>query len=150
MSTLRRKGLTAALLGVALLAGGGVLLTCRTGAAAPEDKKAKSDQEKLQGTWVAKSGEKDGEKLNEFQLKNWEQMVFTDDKFTREGGEKREGAYKLDPDQKPKEIDLMVNGNTWMGIYELKGTALKLVIKVNGRPTEFNSKGAILIVFEKK
>jgi hypothetical protein len=32
----------------------------------------------------------------------------------------------------------------------LKGDTLKLVLRLNERPTEFNSKDATLLVFEKK
>jgi len=141
----RRTGL-AALVAVALAAAGGGVLTAA-------EEKDKSDKELLQGTWNAVSGERDGEKLNENQLKNWEKMVFADDKFTREGNEKKEGTFVLDPKKEPKEIDLntTVKGQaaTWYGIYELKGTTLKLTLK-GERPTEFNSKGGILIVFEKQ
>ena len=143
MRTMSRKGWVAALVAVTLVAG-------LTGAAAPEEKKAKSDKEQLQGTWVAVSGERLGEKMNEFQLKNWEEMIFKDDQFTREGSEKREGTYTIDPGQTPKAIDLLINGKTWPGIYELKGTALKLAFGLKDRPTEFTSKGGVLVVFKKK
>ena len=124
-----------------------------TMAGARAQDKAKSDRELIQGTWVAVSGERNGEKLNEFQLKNWEEMVFKDDKFTREGGEKKEGTFKLDPSKTPKEIDLVLTvkgqDTTWPGIYELKGDKLKLALNPD-RPTEFDSKGGFLLVFERK
>ena len=146
MLTTRRTGL-AALLAVALAAAGGGLLTAA-------EEKDKSDKDLLQGTWNAVSGERGGEKLNENQLKNWEKMVFADDKFTREGNEKKEGTFVIDPKKEPKEIDLnlTVKGQaaTWSGIYELKGTTLKLCLKPGGRPTEFDSKGGVLLVFEKQ
>jgi RNA polymerase sigma-70 factor (ECF subfamily) len=113
--------------------------------------KAPTDKQTLQGSWIVKSGEKDGKKLNEFQLKNWERLTFDDDKIVREGGEKREGSYKLDPAKTPREIDLdLFKGGTVEGIYELKGNTLKLAIKLMGRPTEFNSKEGMLLVFEKE
>jgi uncharacterized protein (TIGR03067 family) len=148
MLTTRRMIPTSAFLAAALLAAGATL-------AAAEEKKAKSDKEQLQGTWAAVSGERSGEKMSEAQLKNWEKMAFADDKFTREGSEKKEGTYALDPMKEPKEIDLnlTVKGRaaTWQGIYELKGTKLKLALKPGGRPTDFDSKAAvILIVFEKQ
>jgi uncharacterized protein (TIGR03067 family) len=147
MLTTRLMIPAAALLAVALLAAGATL-------AAADEKKAKSDKEQLQGTWVAVSGERNGEKMNEFQLKNWEKMVFADDKFTREGSEKKEGTFALDPKKEPKEIDLnlTVKGQaaTWQGIYELKGTKLKLALKGGGRPTEFASQDGVLVVFEKQ
>jgi uncharacterized protein (TIGR03067 family) len=152
MRCTRGTGFTAALLAVALLATGGRLLTGRTHGAAAEGK-TKSDKELLQGTWTAVSGERDGQKLNEFQLKHWEQMIFKDDTFTREGGEKKEGTYTLDPEKEPKEIDLNLTvkcqATTWPGIYELKGNTLKLCFKP-GRPTAFDSKGGVLIVFQKQ
>jgi uncharacterized protein (TIGR03067 family) len=144
MLTMRGTHLRVVLLAVALLATGAGLGVAQ--------EKAKSDKERFQGTWNAKSGEKNGEKLNEFQLKNWEKMVFADDNFTREGGEQREGTFKLDPDKQPREIDLTIKdtGDTWLGIYELKGTTLKLALHPGGRPTAFDSKGGIVLVFEKQ
>src|SRR5262249_12830791 len=143
-----------------LLAGGGGLLTYRTlraedKKAAPEaaakDDKAKSDKEKLQGTWTATSGEKNGEKLSEEAIKAWAKLIFADEKVTREGNERREVKVTVDPDKKPKEIDLFTDANTWKGIYELKGDSLKLVLKFgNERPTEFDSTVGILIVFKKE
>ena len=111
--------------------------------------KAKSDKDKLQGTWVAMSGQRLGVDFDEAQLKNWV-LVFEDDRFIRDGGERVEGTYKIDPDKKPKEIDLVFSGHTWLGIYELKGDTLKLVFRLKERPTEFNSNDATLLDCEKK
>jgi RNA polymerase sigma-70 factor (ECF subfamily) len=161
------KALTAVLLAVTLLGSRGMLLTYSTlraepkdarqagqvSAAAPKDEKAKPDKETLQGTWVAKSGERNGTKLSEEELKEWEQLVFAGDKVTREAKERREGTYTIDPDKKPKEIDLFTEANTWKGIYELKGTTLKLCVSFGERPSDFDSevgRRALLIVFEKK
>jgi RNA polymerase sigma factor (sigma-70 family) len=156
------KTLTAGVLALALLGAGVTYGTLQAGqkgakgeaqsapAAAKEDK-AKSDKELLQGTWVPKSGEKNGAKWSEEQLKKWGQLVFADDKVTREAAEQREGAYTIDPDKKPKEMDLFTEANTWKAIYELKGTTLTLALRFgDDRPTEFDSQGALLIVFEKK
>jgi uncharacterized protein (TIGR03067 family) len=129
----------------------GVIGSHTCGSSAQE--KAKSDRELIQGTWLAVSGERNGEKLNEFQLKNWEAMVFKDDTFTREGGEKKEGTFKLNAEKSPKQIDLMVDVKgqdvTWEGIYELKGDKLKLALAPN-RPAEFDSTSGVVIVFERK
>jgi RNA polymerase sigma factor (sigma-70 family) len=111
--------------------------------------KAKSDKDKLQGTWVSMRGERQGVDFEEAQLKNWV-VVFEDDRFIRDGGERAEGTYKIDPDKKPKEIDLVFSGHTFLGIYELKGDTLKLVFRLEKRPTEFNSNDATLLVCEKK
>jgi uncharacterized protein (TIGR03067 family) len=160
----RLKALAVVLLAVALL-GGGALLTGRASrtepkdatpegkaqAAAPKDEKAPMDKEALQGTWVVASGEKNGVKLPDEKLKGWGELTFADDKVTREGGERRVGTFKLDPDKKPKEIDLFTEENTWKGVYELKKTTLKLALKFGEeRPTELDSTGGLLLVFEKK
>jgi uncharacterized protein (TIGR03067 family) len=142
MFTMRRLSASVLVLAAMLVAGRGL-----------GDDKAKSDRELLQGTWKAVSGERDGEKMSEAQLKNWEEMHFKDDTFTREGSEKKEGTFALDPQKDPKEIDLnlTVKGQaaTWPGVYELKGDTLKLALKA-GRPTALESKGGVLIVFERK
>jgi uncharacterized protein (TIGR03067 family) len=117
--------------------------------AADAEDKAKSDKDKLQGTWIAVKGEHLGVSFTEAQLKNWG-LGFDDEKFTREGGERAEGTYKIDADKKPKEIDLVFSGHTFLGIYELKGDKLKLAIRLNERPTEFSSNDAMLLVCEKK
>jgi RNA polymerase sigma factor (sigma-70 family) len=115
-----------------------------------KEEKAKSDKQALQGTWVAVSGEQNGEKVPKDKLEGFK-LIFTDEKVAREGYEPREGPYTIDPNKDPKEIDLFTAAKTWKGIYELKGTTLKLVCKTDDRPTEFDSSGGkFLIVFEKK
>ena len=156
------KTLTAGVLALALLGAGVTYGTLRaaqkdakgegkSAPAAAKEEKAKSDKELLQGTWVPKSGEKNGAKWSEEQLKKWGQLVFTEDKVAREGNEPREGGYTIDPEKKPKEMDLFTDGNTWKAIYELKGTTLTLALKFGEqRPTELDSQGGLLMVFEKQ
>jgi RNA polymerase sigma factor (sigma-70 family) len=140
-----------------VLAGGWLLSRGAEGAPGPTapalatvaQDKAKSDKDKLQGTWVSKSGERQGVDFEEAQLKNWV-LVFDEDRFIRDGTERVEGTYKIDADKKPKEIDLVFSGHTFLGIYELKGDTLKVVFRLNERPMEFNSKDATLLVCEKK
>jgi uncharacterized protein (TIGR03067 family) len=144
MKTNKIKSAAIALLAAALAAGAPVL-----GGAGLDEKDKLSDKEKLQGTWLAVSGERQGEKLNEDQLKIWEKLIFAEDKWTREGAERKEGTYTLGPDVQPKEIDLTVNGITWLGIYELKGNRLKLALK-GERPPAFDSNDGWLLVFEKQ
>jgi RNA polymerase sigma factor (sigma-70 family) len=140
-----------------VLAGGGLLSRGAQGAPGPTSpvlapvaqEKAKSDKDRLRGTWVAVTGERLGVGFEEAQLKNWV-LVFDEEKFTREGGERIEGTFKIDADKKPKEIDLVFSGHTFLGIYELKGDTLKLVFRLRERPTEFNSRDATLLVCEKK
>jgi RNA polymerase sigma factor (sigma-70 family) len=152
------KTLTAVLMAVTLVVVGGSLLVYRAlgsergqSAAASKDEKAKSDKESLQGAWVAVSAERNGEKFSEERLKRWEQLVFAADKVSRKGSAPVEGAYTIDSDKKPKEIDLFTDGDGWTGIYELKGTSLKVALRCGEeRPTSFDSKDSLVIVFEKK
>jgi RNA polymerase sigma-70 factor (ECF subfamily) len=161
----RLKTLTCVLLRLAVLGGSGVL--CRYSAlkagqeqvqAAPPsvvaaaDEKAKSDRELIQGTWIPVSGEQNGEQLAKEKFEGGK-MVLTEDKITLqvlENGAAREGTYTIDPDKKPKEIDMTFGNATMMGLYELKGTTLKVVMTERGRPSGFDSAGATLVIFKRK
>jgi RNA polymerase sigma-70 factor (ECF subfamily) len=160
-----RKALTAALLVVTLVGGGGVLFSSVSRRALPEQARQKvpspavapkgprprTDKEALQGTWVARSGERGGKKLSDQQLRTWGQLVFTGDRFSREGTEPSQGAYVLAPDRRPREIDLVTELITWRGIYERNGATLRLAFLFGDkRPTEMSSRLGLLIVFEKK
>jgi RNA polymerase sigma-70 factor (ECF subfamily) len=157
------KVFTAAVVAAALLGGGGALLTYPTlkgrktepgqpyppGVSIPRDR-PKSDREALQGTWVAVSAERNGAIMSREEVRRWGRLTFAGDRADRQGSERREGTYMIDPDRKPAEIDLFTQLNPWKGIYELKGSTLKLAIKFGDeRPTEFDSRDGLLIVFEK-
>jgi uncharacterized protein (TIGR03067 family) len=115
----------------------------------PQKKTVESDKDALQGVWLAKSGERNGEKFSEERLKNWEKLVFVADKVSRKGNNPEEGRYTINGEKKPKQIDLF--GDTWTGIYELKGTTLKLALRCGEeRPTEFDPKDALVLVFERQ
>jgi uncharacterized protein (TIGR03067 family) len=129
----------------------GVLLLPSFGNQPPQPKgeKAKPDKEAIRGVWLAKSGERNGKKFSAHRPKNWEKLVFAADKARREGNNPEEGSYTISPDKKPKEIDLF--GDTWTGIYELKETTLKLALRCGEeRPTEFDPKNALVLVFERE
>jgi RNA polymerase sigma-70 factor (ECF subfamily) len=157
------KTLPIVVLVLAALAGGGVLLSypplraeqengrpADAPTVAATDEKPKSDKELIQGTWIPVSGEQDGKKIPKEKLTD--QFIFTADKVTlqRAGGEAREGTYTIDPEKKPKELDLTFGEKTYMGIYELKGTTLKYVGLERGRPSDFDSTGATVVTFEKE
>jgi uncharacterized protein (TIGR03067 family) len=123
-----------------------------TGGDKPAKEKPKSDKELIQGTWIPVSGEQNGEKLAEEKYKEGK-IVFTDDKVALqilEMGQAREGTFTIDPDKKPKEINLTFGNATRMGIYKLEGAKLTLVMSERGRPTEFDSTNATMVNFEKK
>src|SRR5262249_24282336 len=121
---------------------------------ARRDDKAKSDKDLLQGTWVEESrGAGDGEKVAE--EKRWK-LVFDGDKVTwADNGKEREGTFTLDPDRKPKEIELTMASLSLVltGIYELKDETLKTLsreIDRGGLPTTFDAKKGALIVLKKQ
>jgi uncharacterized protein (TIGR03067 family) len=114
---------------------------------------ADADQEKLQGKWTVESFEYNGNPVE--RMKDATREI-KDGKYTLtpKVGDVIEGTIKLDPDKKPKTIDLDVNGNILKGIYELDGDALKLCYNLSDgeRPTEFASKpdtGVILILHKR-
>jgi RNA polymerase sigma-70 factor (ECF subfamily) len=160
------KALTAGLVALVLLGGGGGLLTYHALKAEPPgarqasrllgatltQEKDKSDKGRLQGTWLPVSGEKNGKKMPKEKYQDGK-MVFAGNKVTLQtqaGEQEREGTFTLDPDKDPREIDLTFGTQTHQGIYELKGTTLKVVFMERGRPTDFDSTNATLMVFKKK
>jgi RNA polymerase sigma factor (sigma-70 family) len=116
---------------------------------------ARTDKDRLQGTWVAVSAEKGGKAAPDEFLTSLK-ITFAGDKITvRGGGDAKEGTFKLDPAKKPKEIDLMHEGKTAQGIYRLDGDKLTLCLDDadKGRPTEFKSKagtGLVLMVLRRE
>ena len=114
---------------------------------------ADTDQEKLQGKWTVQSFEYNA---NPVAMMKDATREFKDSKYslTPKVGDVIEGTVKLDPDKKPKMIDLDVNGRILKGIYELDGDTLKMcyILTDGERPTEFVSKpdtGVILITHKR-
>jgi uncharacterized protein (TIGR03067 family) len=99
-------------------------------AASAPPEKVKEDDEKIQGTWAVVSREFIGKKTPEVELKALK-VTIKDGTITIDDGKKQDKhAYKLDPSQKPKAIDLANTGTenkeTTLAIYELDGDTLKL------------------------
>jgi uncharacterized protein (TIGR03067 family) len=118
---------------------------------------AKKDQEKLQGDWTLQSGERDGQQFPEDLVKALKRNI-TGDKYviTRDGETLAKGTFTLDPAQKPKAIDIKLEGvdKPVQGIYELEGDTFKLCYAAPGeaRPKEFATKaetGLTLAVWKK-
>jgi RNA polymerase sigma factor (sigma-70 family) len=107
---------------------------------------AKSDKEKLQGTWEFVSGEFGGQQAKGAEAEQMKMLkfVFKGDKLTA----KTEGEYTIDSSKKPKQIDLKISDGpenergTWKGIYELKGDELTLCVALpnQDRPAAFATK----------
>jgi uncharacterized protein (TIGR03067 family) len=112
-----------------------------------------TDQQKLQGKWIVDSFEYNGNPVE--RLKD-AVREFKDGKYslTPKMGEGIDGTATLDPTQKPKTIDLDINGRILKGIYDLEGDTLKMCYNLTSdqRPTEFASKpdsGLIMIVHKR-
>jgi uncharacterized protein (TIGR03067 family) len=96
-----------------------------------------SDKELLQGTWVAVSGEIQGERLRAEDVRGG-RLVFKggNARITMPGGEQGEGTFKLDPAVDPKEIDVIRAGDSggMLGIYRLDGDRLTICMGDPGEP----------------
>src|SRR5262245_46703706 len=101
---------------------------------------ARKDLDKMQGTWLLVSGERDGKKFSEEEIKQ-SKLIIKDNTFRiprSEVGTSHEGTFKIDPGKKPKEID-SINGSgkdkgkTWLGIYELDGDLKKVCFAPPGK-----------------
>jgi uncharacterized protein (TIGR03067 family) len=129
---------------VASLAAGGIVQG-RAGKDAGEDV-----LKKIQGTWKFVSQEVEGKPRTKEELAK-QTITFAGDKWTvrRDGKVIQAGTHKFDPDKKPAQVDAAVTegegkGFTMLGIYELKGDALKVCFDPKGkeRPTDFTSKAS--------
>jgi uncharacterized protein (TIGR03067 family) len=121
----------------------------------------KKDMRKLQGTWKVVSVEMDGKKQSDEKLKS-ATMTVEGNKYLVEVGGKtvEQGTFKIDPAKTPKTIDVTATqgkgkGNTYHGIYEIKGDTAKDCFAQEGkeRPTEFKTRagsGWVLRVYKRQ
>jgi uncharacterized protein (TIGR03067 family) len=131
-------------------------------AADAKEDEAKKDMEKMQGTWLLVSGERDGKKFTDEEIKQAKLIVKGDTwRIPKsEVGTAQEGTFTLDPTKTPKWTDSMNGtgpdkGKTWKGIYELEGDTQKVCLAPPGkdRPKEFATKagsGYILQVWKRE
>lgn len=117
-----------------------------------QEKKKRDDKARLQGTWQTVKGEEGGEDSPDARE---HKMVFKGGRFSlvKDGEVMLEGTYRLDPTQKPKQIDLTITGGkaaddmkdkTALGIYDLKKDELRWCVcrpGDNERPREFSTTG---------
>ncbi|HLW65945.1 MAG TPA: family 16 glycoside hydrolase, partial [Gemmataceae bacterium] len=111
-----------------------------------------SDQDRLQGTWIAMNGENHGKPLQPDELKRLN-IVFEDKqvRLTMVNGLKDDGPFTLDPTKDPKTIDMKFEDpirdrilgtfGVWRGIYRLEGNRLTLCVGApnDPRPERFES-----------
>jgi RNA polymerase sigma factor (sigma-70 family) len=118
----------------------------------------KTDQEKLQGSWVLVAGDMNGDPAPEGYIGNF-RAVFKGNKLVfRTKDDKpiprfsREWTFQLDPKAKPKAIDLQSGDHRAAGIYALEGETLKLCGAEAGgkRPTEFKGGPGLLFLTLKR
>jgi uncharacterized protein (TIGR03067 family) len=125
-------------------------LTAAVAPAADKPDAAKQELDKLQGTWTTAALTYNGKDYFADGKPGF-RFVFKGDVATVEGNDevKKEYAklrFKLDPEAKPRRLDLTVTAGVQKdaaieGIYELKDDELKICVKVfgNDRPTEFEA-----------
>jgi uncharacterized protein (TIGR03067 family) len=114
---------------------------------------AKSDQDKIQGTWVGESAVRNGEALPAKEAKAIK-ITFKGDKATvqtEEDGMKAEATFTLDPSKKPMEItfSLTDGAKEEKGIYAFDGENLRICAGKE-RPSEFavkkGSQGMLVVL----
>jgi uncharacterized protein (TIGR03067 family) len=106
------------------------------------------DQENIQGTWTLVSGERNGKPLASEMIEHTK-LIFSGDRLTTEHMDRKtEAKFKLASNRTLKEMDLDMEGNIGMGIYELDGDMLKIVHGQVGqdRPKEFPKPGSGLTI----
>jgi uncharacterized protein (TIGR03067 family) len=110
---------------------------------------AQKDLDRMQGSWVATSGEAKGNALPDEQVKQTK-FVLKGDKYSYTIGDayQEEGTLKIDPTKKPKTIDVTIvegddKGEVQLGIYEMDKDTLKLCFappgKDKARPKDFST-----------
>jgi uncharacterized protein (TIGR03067 family) len=129
----------------------------------PGKDEAKSDKDKLQGTWQVVSAERMGKAMPEPEK---HKLVIEGDTLTIQRGDAVlfKGKVKLDPAKKPKTLDMeftedaggQKKGQVSQGIYVIEGDTLKWCNAAPGaedRPTEFSTndkKNHMLIVLKRE
>ena len=122
---------------------------------------AKKDLEKLQGTWVMAGLEIDGQVVPEEKIKGTTLTVKGDRYTTRTQGKSHEVAFKLDPSQTPRAIDMYFPDGPEVpklskGIYEIDGDTFRLCrhqAPGQDRPTSFATSpdtGLFLVVWKRQ
>ncbi len=140
---------TVAILTASLLSLGLGLLVYQSQAAPVPAGKPEEDKQKIKGTWLVESVERDGQitKPEEADPAKRLKVVITSDRFLyRVGEEYRAADYKLDPLKEPRRIEIIWQDKekkTVHGIYLLDGESLKICTDQtpgNAPPSQFSTK----------
>ncbi len=119
------------------------------------DESVKNELSKMEGTWIAVSAERDGEKRSKDDIKDLKFVVKGDKWSITLEGQEYQGTLKIDPTKTPKESDsIMEDGQIVKAIYKVDDKHLTLCWRGPGedRPKEFVSKpdsGINLVVFKR-
>jgi uncharacterized protein (TIGR03067 family) len=115
------------------------------GASQPKDDAAKTDRDRMQGTWAVESAAKRGEALPKEKADRIK-VIITADKIAiqdEDQGRSEEALFTLLPGKDPPAIDLTPSGTDRKaeGIYQLDGDTLKLCWSKPGgaRPADFTT-----------
>jgi uncharacterized protein (TIGR03067 family) len=122
-----------------IIATGSLLMAACIVTCSRKEKRPMTDQEQIQGTWVLEAAERNGKATPEDVARHI-RLVFDGDKLlTKNKDRVTEAKFRLNPDSKPSEIDLDMDGQVGRGIYVLQGNSLKIVHGEVGdaRPTRF-------------
>jgi uncharacterized protein (TIGR03067 family) len=125
-----------------------VLLAVVPAAPVPEPDAARSDQDRMQGTWKAVSVESGGKKRPDQDTKNWTLTVSENRMTARDGDDLLdESTFTLDAGKTPRAIAITYvagpdKGKKLTGIYLIEKDTLKICVTPQGKngPTEFVSK----------
>jgi uncharacterized protein (TIGR03067 family) len=124
---------------------------------------SKKELDRIQGSWVATSGESAGAPLPDEQVKEMK-FVIKENKYSYAiaGAYQEKGTLKIDSSKKPKAIDVAITegedqGETQLGIYEVDKDTLKFCFARPGkdkkRPKSFRTTAEdeqLLIVFKRE
>lgn len=113
-----------------------VALPFAAAAPVPKEVKSRPDPERFVGVWDTVESQSNGQEYSKARWTFDEKLKMT----SRSPGITEGGsvwAIKIDPETKPKTIDI----GAYPGIYEFDGDDIKIAYKISGeRPTEIDSK----------
>jgi RNA polymerase sigma factor (sigma-70 family) len=109
-----------------------------------------ADKDKLQGTWAVVSAERLGKKIMEGPLRQVAYIFKGDTVTYKDPNGEQSGTFRLYPTQKPRAIDMTLDGETIRAIYKLSDDTLTLAGFGEARPVDFNGDGVATVFILKR